>query len=94
LQIISTDRPALYQDAGRPGLGNQGVSESGAADLAALRTANELLGNVLDSVAVEITYGGFSLKAGEPVTCAVTGADVPIRIGSAHGRTVEVSPGW
>lgn len=93
LQIISTDRPALYQDAGRPGLGNQGVSESGAADLAALRTANELLGNVLDSVAVEITYGGFSLKAGEPVTCAVTGADVPIRIGSAHGRTVEVSPG-
>lgn len=93
LRVISTDRPALYQDAGRHGCSNQGVSESGAADHAALRAANELLGNQVDWAAVEITYGGFVLEAGEPVTCAVTGAGAPVRIESAQGHIVEVPTG-
>lgn len=93
LRVISTDRPALYQDTGRHGYSNQGVSESGAADRAALRAANELLGNQLDCAAVEITYGGFALQAGEPATCAVTGARVPVHIESEHGHTVEVPAG-
>ncbi|WP_257225620.1 urea amidolyase family protein [Pseudomonas sp. ICMP22404] len=93
LRVISTDRPALFQDAGRHGCSNQGVSGSGAADQAALRAANELLGNPLDWAAVEITYGGFALEAGEPVTCAVTGAGVPVRIESAQGHIIEVPTG-
>lgn len=93
LRVISTDRPALYQDSGRHGCSNQGVSGSGAADHAALHAANELLGNQFDRAAVEITYGGFVLMAGEPATCAVTGAGVPVRIESSQGHIVEVPTG-
>jgi len=93
LRVISSDRPALYQDTGRQGCSNQGVSRSGAADLAALRAVNELVGNRPDEAAVEITYGGLTLRADEPVTCAVTGAEVSVRIETQRGRAFEVPIG-
>ncbi|WP_053158017.1 urea amidolyase family protein [Pseudomonas sp. Pf153] len=93
LRVISSDRPALYQDTGRQGCSNQGVSRSGAADLAALRAVNELVGNQSGEAAVEITYGGLTLQADESATCAVTGADVSIRIETERGHTLDVPIG-
>ena len=89
LRVIRTDRPALYQDLGRPGQADQGVSESGALDRAALRAANLCVGNPGDAAAIEITFGGFALSADRPVTLALTGAPSPHEIRTADGRTVS-----
>jgi allophanate hydrolase subunit 2 len=44
LTVQRTGPQALLQDLGRPGLAHLGVSPSGAADRAALRLANRLVG--------------------------------------------------
>ena len=49
---------ALIQDAGRFGVGHLGVTQGGAADWIAFRWANWLLGNPLESAALEIVMGG------------------------------------
>ena len=43
--VERTGALALLQDLGRGGLSHLGVSPSGAADRAALRLANRLMGN-------------------------------------------------
>ncbi|AFL50367.1 KipI family sensor histidine kinase inhibitor [Sinorhizobium fredii] len=89
LRVIRADRPALYQDLGRPGRADQGVSESGALDRAALREANLCVGNPRDAAAIEVTFGGFALRADRPVTLALTGAPCPLEIRTAGGRAVS-----
>jgi KipI family sensor histidine kinase inhibitor len=86
LQVTRADRPALYQDLGRLGSADQGVSESGALDRAAFREANLCVGNAPDAAAVEITFGGFGVCADYAVTLAVTGAPCPLAIRTADGR--------
>ncbi|CAI8881866.1 5-oxoprolinase/urea amidolyase family protein [Pseudomonas jessenii] len=91
LKVLSSDRPALFQDLGRPGNAHQGVSQSGAADQEALRDANSLVGNPPTTAAIEITYGGFSLRTDVPITLAVAGAPTPITIFTADGRSLLIS---
>jgi len=91
LRILATDRPALFQDIGRPGNAHQGVSQSGAADQEALRNANGLVGNPPATAAIEVTYGGFSLRTDMPETLAVAGAPTPITILTVDGRSVSIS---
>jgi len=55
LLVLAAGLPALFQDLGRPGLAAQGIGRSGAADRAALREANRLVGNPPGSPAIEIT---------------------------------------
>ena len=74
LKVVSTDRPLLFQDLGRAGNAHQGVSQSGAADLQALRDANSLVGNHEAAVALEVTYGGAVFEAEIPLTVAISGA--------------------
>ncbi|KLK89894.1 acetyl-COA carboxylase [Microvirga vignae] len=94
LLVTRADRPALYQDLGRPGLADQGVAESGAIDHASLIDANLCVGNPRAAAAIEITFGGFALKADRPVTLAVTGAPAPLAIRTVDGRTLAVPFGW
>ncbi|KJF70514.1 urea amidolyase family protein [Agrobacterium arsenijevicii] len=89
LKITRTDRPALYQDFGRPGRADQGVSEAGALDRASLAEANLCVGNTRGAAAIEIAFGGFALKADRPVTLAVTGAPSPLTIRTAAGREIS-----
>lgn len=88
LLVTRADRPALYQDLGRPGRASQGVAQSGALDRGALQAANACLGNPRDTAAVEITFGGFAVKADRPVTMAVAGASCPLTIRTAAGQEV------
>ncbi|MET3523883.1 hypothetical protein [Mesorhizobium abyssinicae] len=46
LLVTRDDRPALFQDLGRPGQAGQGVSESGALDRKSLIEANLCVGNL------------------------------------------------
>lgn len=68
---------ALIQDAGRFGVGHLGVTQGGAADWISFRWANWLLGNPLDSAALEIVMGGnLTLVANGDVRLALAGADL------------------
>lgn len=89
LRVTRCDRPALFQDGGRPGRADQGVSESGALDPRAVAEANLCVGNRCDEAALEITFGGLALRADRAVTLAVAGAPCPLAIRSADGRTLS-----
>ena len=68
------------QDLGRPGLAHLGVTRSGAADRAALRLANRLVGNPEAAAGLEVTLGGLAVRAGSACTVAVTGARCPVTV--------------
>ena len=91
--MITIDRPGpltLVQDLGRPGLAHLGVSESGAADRAALRLANRLVGNAEDAAALEVTLGGLRLRTDRLAWCAVTGAATAVTARKSDGERETV----
>jgi KipI family sensor histidine kinase inhibitor len=88
LLVTRADRPALFQDLGRAGSADQGVSESGALDRASFRAANRCVGNPPEAAAIEIVYGGFAFRADHAVTVAVTGAPCPLSIRTQDGRDI------
>ena len=100
LTVTATGPQTTVQDAvGRPGRADLGVGVSGAADRAALRRANRLVGNDEAAAGLEVTFGGLGLRfeagAGTAVV-AVTGAPAPVRVGDRPGdlhRAVVVPAG-
>lgn len=86
LIVTRADRPALYQDLGRSGHADQGVSASGAADRAALRRANRSVGNSPAATAIEVTFGGFAIRTDRAVTIATAGAPCPLEIRTRDDR--------
>lgn len=71
---------SLFQDAGRFGHFNIGLTNGGPIDLEAFQWANRLCANVLDATAIEISVGGLELVAQLDCTIAVTGANMPLTI--------------
>ncbi|WP_104203441.1 biotin-dependent carboxyltransferase family protein [Billgrantia saliphila] len=77
LRVIQAGPLALIEDGGRFGVRHLGVTQSGGADWVSLRWANWLLGNELDSAALEIVIGGgLTLEAESDATLALVGADL------------------
>ncbi|QGN56749.1 carboxyltransferase domain-containing protein [Nostocoides sp. HKS02] len=76
LEVLTSARPALVQDGGRPGLAGLGVGPSGAADQAAYRLGARLLGQGPECAALEVVLGELSIRARGSVTVALTGAEV------------------
>lgn len=74
LEVLATGPRCLVQDLGRPGLARLGVGRSGAADPAALRQANALVGNGRGCAALEVLLGGLSLRALADVALGLAGA--------------------
>lgn len=93
LRVTQADRPALFQDNGRPGQAGQGVAESGALDRTSLSEANLCVGNPRGAAVLEISYGGFALRPDRPVTLAVTGAPAPLTIQTGDGRRLAAPLG-
>ncbi len=89
LRVTRADRPALFQDRGREGRAAEGISASGALDQMAFREANLCVGNPREAPALEVTFGGFALRADRAATLAVTGAPCAPRIRAADGRTLD-----
>lgn len=85
LQVLAVGPLALVQDLGRPGHAAVGVGRSGAADRAALRLANRLVGNPEGAAALEVLLGGLAVRARGPLTLALAGAAAPAEI---DGRPV------
>ena len=85
IEILAPGPLSTVQDLGRPGLAALGVGRSGAADRAALRLANRLVGNPEGAAALEITFGGLSARFERAATVALTGAACPVRVGASAG---------
>lgn len=96
LLVRETGPQSTVQDRGRFGHGSIGVGRSGAADRASFELANRLVANPDGSAAVEITFGGFVVRAERPVTVAITGAYCPVTVdgrGSAMNTVLRVPQG-
>lgn len=74
---------ALLEDLGRPGRAALGVSPSGAADRAALRQANRLVGNPETAAAVETMLGGLQVSSAADLWVVVTGPQTQLWVGDA-----------
>ncbi|WP_152363138.1 biotin-dependent carboxyltransferase family protein [Microlunatus speluncae] len=72
--VVAPGPRALLQDLGRPGQAALGVSRSGAADRAASRLANRLIGNPVEAAVIETVLGGLIVEAAAPHWVAITGA--------------------
>lgn len=70
----------LYQDLGRQGNGNLGVTTSGSTDRASARTANAAVGNKRNATLVE-NVGGLTMTALAETVICVTGADAEVTVG-------------
>ncbi len=86
LHVVSPGPLATVQDLGRRGFADIGVSPSGAADRAALRAANRAVGNDGGAAALEITFGGLSVRARGDLLVSLSGAPCPVTV---DGASVE-----
>lgn len=94
--VERTGALALVQDLGRAGFAHLGVPPSGAADRAALRLANRLLGNSEGAAAIECLLGGLAVTADAWHWVSVTGAATTLVVdGIRHGShsAVALGPG-
>ncbi|WP_411375514.1 5-oxoprolinase/urea amidolyase family protein [Arthrobacter sp. MPF02] len=85
VEVLDPGPQSLIQDLGRPGLGDLGVSPSGAADAASARQANRLVGNPPGDAVVENVFGGLTIRARGQLTASLSGAPVPAEIESGSG---------
>lgn len=94
--VIRPGPRALVVDRGRFGYMGIGVSWCGAADSLALDVANRILGNDAAAAALEIAFGGASIRFTQRTRFALAGADCPA---SLNGESIstwaayEASPG-
>ncbi|MBI6547238.1 5-oxoprolinase/urea amidolyase family protein [Xenorhabdus lircayensis] len=91
LEILSVGLQTLFQDLGRVGQSGLGISESGAMDKSALRSANRIVGNSSDQTCLEIIQGGFKAIAHGQMLVAITGASCPIEVKTPLGETLYVN---
>lgn len=85
---LTVEKPGLQttlQGAPRRGYRHMGVPWSGPADAVSMALANRLVGNQAETIALEITLGGFVAKFDRAGWIGLTGAPAPARL---NGRPV------
>lgn len=90
LEVVAAGPMTTVQDAGRYGHADLGVGRSGAADADSYALANRMLANPPGAAALETTLGGLRVRARGPVTVAVTGAEVELRVDGRGAATNTV----
>lgn len=68
------------QDAGRRGLSDIGLTQSGAMDELAFGYANMLVGNAFNTPTIEVALGGLVLHVKGVMSIAITGAQIPVTL--------------
>src|SRR6188472_4470798 len=81
IEVVKTGSLTLIQDLGRNGLASMGVGPSGAADRGAFRLGARLLAQPYTAAALEVTFGGLSVRARGDLQLALTGAQAPAAVG-------------
>jgi biotin-dependent carboxylase-like uncharacterized protein len=80
LEVLQSGLLTLVEDLGRVGYASIGVGASGAADRAAFRLGARLLAQPYTAAALEVTFGGLSIRAHGEVQLALTGAPTPAAV--------------
>lgn len=91
IRVVRPGFQTTVQDLGRFGHAHQGVSASGAADAAALRAANLLVGNIENAPALEMTLVGGAFEFESDAVVALAGSD--FQAGLPLWTAVEVKAG-
>ncbi|WP_125780311.1 biotin-dependent carboxyltransferase family protein [Pseudoalteromonas rubra] len=89
LEVIKPGVQLCIQDLGRHGHRHLGVSQSGALDPLAVKIANALLANPLNTAVLEITVGLTQLRFTSATNFALTGGDL-----KACLDDTPLTPGW
>lgn len=89
VDVLNPGPQTLLQDLGRPGRAHWGVPPSGAADVQALRQANELVGNDDSAAGFEVLCGGLELTVRQTSVAAVTGAETTLTVRSPAAKEVS-----
>lgn len=79
---------ASIQDIGRYGFEHYGFSTNGALDQFAYKMSNALLGNSLETPAIEVTAFNFSFKSNVDISICITGALAVVEVDD------EARPQW
>ncbi|HEU4909751.1 MAG TPA: biotin-dependent carboxyltransferase family protein [Propionibacteriaceae bacterium] len=74
LEVLAPGLRTFVQDLGRTGLAAIGVGRSGAADRGAFQLGARLLAQPYTAAALEVTFGGLSVRAHGDLQLALTGA--------------------
>lgn len=90
VEILDPGMLSLVEDLGRPGFAHLGVTGSGAADRAALKRANRIVGNPREAAGIEVLNGGLSLRALGDQVLAVTGAPLAVGITAQDGTHRDI----
>lgn len=88
LKIIKAGLSSSIQDKGRYGYQSKGVSVAGAMDQIALKLANGLVGNPLETACIEMTLTGDTIVFDEDTTIAICGGDFNFKI---NNRSIEIN---
>lgn len=88
IEVLGTGLPAYFQDLGRSGQASLGISRSGSADRGSFKEANRLVGNAVNTPAIELTLGGFSFRMRGRSVMAVTGAHASFTITDVSGTQI------
>lgn len=86
IEILESGMLSSIQDTGRYRYQKFGVPVSGAMDNFALRAANVLIGNDMNSAGIEMTVVGPSIRFNSAALISITGGDLSIKL---NGRTVD-----
>jgi biotin-dependent carboxylase-like uncharacterized protein len=77
LDVLAPGLRTFVEDLGRPGFAAIGVGRSGAADRGAFQLGARLLAQPYTAAALEVTFGGLSVRAHGDLQLALTGAPAP-----------------
>lgn len=87
--VLAAPIPAVFQDLGRFGQTGQGVSASGVLDRSAFNAVNRVVGNPVNTPALELTLGGFSFACNARAVIALAGAAVSVTVRDHAGMSRE-----
>jgi biotin-dependent carboxylase-like uncharacterized protein len=89
LHVVSPGIQTLFQDEGRIGQGDRGISRSGALDRRSFHEVNRRVGNPMECPVLENAMGHLKLRAAGPCVVCVGGADVPIDVVTPEGQRLR-----
>ncbi len=95
-EIIDGGLLTTVQDTGRYGYQKFGVPNSGGMDLQALKSANILLNNPIDSACLEITIIGPKIKFLKKTFISITGANISPKLNNKDipmWQSIKISEG-
>jgi biotin-dependent carboxylase-like uncharacterized protein len=87
IKVLKPGLATTVQDLGRPGYYHIGIPLSGGMDRHALAAANLLVGNPEGAAVLEAVFMGPELEFTDDATVAVTGAELPPKLGGTPRET-------